>query len=61
MSLGPQAWKEPNLGPPASKESFLQKIAADNHVRTGIEPERNIQEKNKADTSIDRCVSPTEK
>lgn len=39
MILGPQAWKEPSLGPPTSEESCLQKITAENHVRTGIKPE----------------------
>lgn len=39
MILGPQAWKETSLGPPASEESCLQKITAENHVRTWTEPE----------------------
>lgn len=39
MILGPKAQNEPSPGPPVSEESCLQKITAENHVRTGIEHE----------------------
>lgn len=34
--LGPKAWNEPSLRP-VSEESCMQKITAENHVRTEIE------------------------
>lgn len=36
--LGPKAWNEPSLRP-VSEESCMQKITAENHVRTEIEHE----------------------
>lgn len=48
MIVGPQAWKELSLGCPSSQESCLQKITAENHVRTGIKPEYSTYCRRKA-------------
>lgn len=58
--LGPQTGKEPRLGSPASGESCWQKVTAQNHVRTGIEPEYSTFSRRKTRYSTDRCESPAE-